>query len=142
MCLLRTPLLFRETASPPTALAVQVLDELVDTNEVSKDRADEAKKIYQNLHTTALKAMASEKQRLDEAKVLKKRLEDENEAKHSPPAKGEESDLQSALLVRWPSEKASVVKYHDHLHYNMKGMNRPFPHRVNRAKPLNVTTYW
>jgi polyhydroxyalkanoate synthesis regulator phasin len=78
----------------------QVLDELVDSNELSNDRADEAKRIYQELHTAALKAMASEKQRLDEAKVLKKRLEDENEAISSPPAQGEESDLQAALQVR------------------------------------------
>lgn len=84
----------------PTVVAqAQVLDELVDSNELSSDRADEAKKIYQDLHTAALKAMACEKQRLDEAKVLKKRLEDENEAKHSPPAEGEESDLNSAVQV-------------------------------------------
>lgn len=80
-------------------MASQVLDELVDSNEVSCDRADEAKRIYQDLHTAALKAMASEKQRLDEAKVLKKRLEDENEARNPLPVQGEESDLQAALQV-------------------------------------------
>lgn len=85
--------------SKPTAIPPQVLDALVDSNELSNDRADEAKKIYQDLHTAALKAMGSEKQRLDEAKVLKKRLEDDNEAKHSPPSQGDQSDLRSALQV-------------------------------------------
>jgi hypothetical protein len=46
--------------------------------------------------------MASEKQRLDEAKLLKKRLEDEDEAKRSPPAQGKDSDLHAALQVRQP----------------------------------------
>lgn len=77
-------------------LVVQVLDDLVASNKISLDTADKAKTKYGVLHATVLKAMAAEKQHLDEAKVLKKRLEEGvgNEA-----VRPGDDDLQTALQV-------------------------------------------
>lgn len=79
-----------------TTCPVQVLDALVDSNEVSLDDADKAKRKYEQLHATVLKAMAAEKQHLDEAKVLKKRLED---GAAGETVRSGDDDLQTALQV-------------------------------------------
>lgn len=77
-------------------LTVQVLDDLVDGNKVSQDDADKAKRQYEELHAAVLKAMAAEKQHLDEAKVLKTRLQEASASKDAGPG---DDDLQTALQV-------------------------------------------
>lgn len=73
-----------------------MLDDLVDSNAVSLDDADKAKRKYEQLHAAVLKAMAAEKQHLDEAKVLKTRLQ---EAAASEGVEPGDDDLQTALQV-------------------------------------------
>lgn len=64
---------------------------------MSLNNADEAKKKYELLHSAVLKAMAAEKQHLDEAKVLKRRLEVGASKDTTKPA---DDDLQTAIQVR------------------------------------------
>lgn len=53
----------------------QIIDALVEDMQISTDVADSAKSKFAKLHKAVVEAMTREKQALDEAKMLKRKLD-------------------------------------------------------------------
>lgn len=87
-----------------TSEAYKILDSLVDSGQITADKADEVKAKYASLHAALVQAMFREKNRLEEAKNLKKEQEaGELKAKEGPASSAETSidslreDVEAAL---------------------------------------------
>jgi hypothetical protein len=85
--------------------ATQVIDSLAEGNDINEERALDAKKQYEELHEAVLAAMASERQRLDDAKVLKKQLDDERARVPDTPV--HDGDAMTAISVLQEDEEAA-----------------------------------
>lgn len=77
---------------------LQAVNALVEEGSISEDAASSLKKHYETIHSELLRAMASEKRHLDDAKSLKQLL-DEEKRKAAEPS-DQDTDIKAAMQVR------------------------------------------
>ena len=78
-----------------------MLNRLLGLKEITAERADDLKHRYEEVHAALIGVMAAEKNRLDDAKALKRRVDLYTNKDTSTESKEENSDMQAALQVQW-----------------------------------------